>query len=69
MLLILAVSAGTLMTILFSLLKNAGKRDEIAELMAEEEEAEPKPREGKVSGAEPGEAEPWEKDVDWWRKS
>ena len=70
MLVILAVSAATLMTILFSLLKNAGKKDEIAELMAEEEEeaAEENPK-GKVAGSEEDYSEPWEKGADWWKKS
>jgi hypothetical protein len=69
MLLILAVSAATLMTILFSLLKNAGKKDEIAELMAEEEELEPEAPKGKVTGGDNADAAPWEKDADWWQKS
>ena len=70
MLVILAISAGTLLTILFSLLKNAGKKDEIAELMAEEEEKEEATDpEGKVAGGEPDQREPWERDADWWQKS
>lgn len=70
MLLILSVSAATLMTILFSLMKNAGKKDEIAELMAGEdegvEEAEP---EEKVAGSGEVDRQPWERDADWWRNS
>lgn len=69
MLLILAISAATLMTILFSLMKNAGKKDELAELLAEEEKDEsgedPK---GEYAGGEEDEAQPWERDPDWWQK-
>lgn len=68
MLLILSVSAATLMTILFSLMKNAGKKDEIAELMAEgDQELEEDEAEGKVAGSGEGDRQPWERDADWWR--
>lgn len=67
MLLILAISAGTLMTILFSMMKNAGKKDEIAELMADEDLEEDLPK-GKFAGGEDEESQPWERDGDWWRK-
>lgn len=71
MLLILAVSAATLLTILFSLMKNAGKKDELAELMAEgdDEDADPETPEGKMAGGEEGGGDPWERDADWWQKS
>lgn len=70
MLLILTVSVATLMTILFSLMKNAGKRDEIAELMADEDEEPDEERpEGKVAGGGEDERQPWERDADWWRSS
>ena len=68
MLLILAISAGTLMTILYSMMKNAGKKDEIAELMAESEEEERDEPKGEYAGGEEDEAQPWERDGDWWRK-
>ena len=69
MLLILAISAATLTTILYSLMKNAGKRDELAELMAEQDESEPqeKPK-GEYAGAEDEESQPWEREADWWRE-
>jgi len=70
MLLILAISAATLMTILFSLMKNAGKKDELAELLAEEEKEE-KPREkpkGEYAGGDEDDAQPWEREPDWWQK-
>jgi len=71
MLVILAISAGTLMTILFSLMRNAGKKDEIAELLAEEEKEKEKEDEkpkGEYAGGEDDDSQPWEKEADWWQK-
>lgn len=68
MLLILAVSAATLMTILFSMMKNAGKKDEIAELMAESEEESRDEPKGEYVGGDDEENQPWEREADWWRK-
>jgi hypothetical protein len=63
MLAILLVAIGTLMTIFHSLRKNAGKVDEIEELMSEVEQWEKTPS-GKAAPLQE-----WEKDADWWKNS
>ena len=62
MLVILALAFGTLLTIFYSLKKNAGKTDELEELLAEIDE--PK----KAPPGEPASDRTWEKDADWWKK-
>ncbi len=65
MLLVLLIAAGTLTTILVSLMRNAGRKDELAELLKDEEtstELEIEP-----AGPEEESGQPWEKDADWWR--
>jgi|TARA_B110000438_G_scaffold302060_1_gene358628 hypothetical protein len=66
---ILAVAGVTLMTILCSLMKNAGKRDELAELLNEETESHEEPREETAGGecSEEESRELWEKDSEWWK--
>lgn len=66
MLIVLLVAAGTVMTILFSMMRNAGKKDELAELLKEEETA-PEP-EGEPAGPDEEPSQPWEKQADWWRE-
>lgn len=68
MLVILGLSGVTLMTILLSLFRNAGKKDELEELLAEEPEPEDEP-EPEIVGGDGEEKQPWEKDADWWQKS
>lgn len=66
MLLVLLVAAATVMTILFSMMRNAGKQDDLAELMEDEEpsiELESAP-----AGPDEESGQPWEKDADWWRE-
>jgi len=66
MLIVLLVAAGTVMTILFSMMRNAGKKDELAELLKEEETT-PEP-EGEPAGPDEEPSQPWEKQADWWRE-
>lgn len=71
MLVILVVAGATLMTILFSLMRNAGKKDELAELLDEGKEDSPKGSRGEPAGGERAGEEtrqPWEKDSDWWKE-
>ncbi|MDG2400828.1 MAG: hypothetical protein P8M04_09670 [Akkermansiaceae bacterium] len=59
MLLVLLIAAATVMTILFSVMRNAGKQDDLAELLKDDEpstEVESEPA-----------GQPWERDADWWR--
>ena len=63
MLVILTLAFGTLLTIFYSLKKNAGKTDELEELMAEIDE----PRKAPSGNSRSGPA--WEKDADWWKQS
>lgn len=66
MLVVLLVAAATVMTILFSMMRNAGKKDELAELMEEEMPAsEP---ESELAGPDEEPGQPWEKDADWWQE-
>lgn len=66
MLVIFGISGITLLTILCSLMRNAGKKDELAELMAEEPDFEDEPETEPVGG-EAEEKQPWEKEADWWK--
>lgn len=65
MLVILAIAGATLLTILYSLLKNAGKKDELEELLADEEPAF-EGQEGPAKGQDKP-SQPWEKEGDWWK--
>lgn len=72
MLVILAIAGTTLTTILYSLMKNAGKKDELEDLLADESEEEGEGWEGWEGWEEPVKGEdkprqPWEKDGDWWK--
>jgi len=66
MLVILAIAGTTLTTILYSLMKNAGKKDELEDLLADEGEEEGEGWEEPVKG-EDKPRQPWEKDGDWWK--
>ena len=65
MLVILVIAATTLLTILYSLVKNAGKKDELEELLAEDEDVFEDREEPANGKDEP--RQPWEKDGDWWK--
>lgn len=67
MLVILAVAAATLLTILISMVRNAGKEDEIEKLMREDEEDSSDKKEERAPADEGEGREPWEKDSDWWQ--
>ena len=67
MLLVLVISAGSLATILFPMMRNAGREDELADLLKDDEA----PTESETEPAGPDEESgklPWEKDPDWWRE-
>lgn len=55
------------MTIFYSLFKNAGKRDELEELLDDKEDKEEPDLKEELAGGEAETREPWEKDSDWWR--
>ncbi len=65
MLVILGIAGTTLLTILYSLVKNAGKKDELEELLAENEPAFEDLEEPAKGKDKP--RQPWEKDGDWWK--
>ena len=69
MLAILVLAGATLMTILFSLIRNAGKEDDLSELLGKEEGIvePPEPPKRKLIGDESDSRQPWEKDSDWWK--
>ena len=67
MLFVLLISAGTLVTILFSMMRNAGRKDELADLLKDDEAS----TELEIEPVDPDEESgqlPWEKDADWWRE-
>ncbi len=66
MLVVLLIAAGTVTTILFSMMRNAGKKDELAGLLENEEPGQEP--EGEPAGPDEEPGQPWEKDADWWRK-
>ena len=65
MLLVLLIAAGTLTTILFSMMRNAGKKDELADLLKADEA--PTGLESEPAGPNEESSQPWEKEADWWR--
>ena len=67
MLIVLLISAGTLLTILFSMMRNAGRKDELADLL-KDDEASTEPEIEPVGPDEESGQLPWEKDADWWRE-
>ena len=67
MLFVLLISAGTLLTILFSMMRNAGRKDELADLL-KDDEASTEPEIEPVGPDEELGQLPWEKDADWWRE-
>ncbi len=67
MLLVLLISAGTLATILFSMMRNAGRKDELADLLKEDDTSSEPEIEPVGTDEELGQL-PWEKDADWWRE-
>lgn len=67
MLFVLLISAGTLLTILFSMMRNAGRKDELADLL-KDDEASTEPEIEPVGPDEEAGQLPWEKDADWWRE-
>lgn len=67
MLFVLLISAGTLATILFSMMRNAGRKDELADLL-KDDEASSEPEIEPVGPDEELGQLPWEKDADWWRE-
>lgn len=61
---ILTLAGATVATIFFSLMRNAGKKDELEELLTEKEPVYPDGKKTKKPGNRPlG----WEKDADWWK--
>ena len=64
---VLLISAGTLATILFSMMRNAGRKDELADLL-KDDEASTEPEIEPVGPDEESGQLPWEKDADWWRE-
>ena len=66
MLVVLLIAACTVTTILFSMMRNAGRKDDLAELLEDEEPGQ-QPK-GKPAGPDKEPGQPWEKDADWWRK-
>ena len=67
MLFVLLISAGTIATILFSMMRNAGRKDELADLL-KDDEASSEPEIEPVGPDEELGQLPWEKDADWWRE-
>jgi hypothetical protein len=67
MLFVLLISAGALVTILFSMMRNAGRKDELADLL-KDDEASTEPEIEPVGPDEESGQLPWEKDADWWRE-
>jgi|TARA_B100001093_G_scaffold215215_1_gene206490 hypothetical protein len=67
MLFVLVISAGSLATILFSMMRNAGRKDELAGLL-KDDEASTEPEIEPVGPDEESGQLPWEKDADWWRE-
>lgn len=67
MLFVLLISAGALVTILFSMMRNAGRKDELADLL-KDDEASSEPEIEPVGPDEELGQLPWEKDADWWRE-
>ena len=67
MLFVLLISAATLLTILFSMMRNAGRKDELADLL-KDDEASTEPEIEPVGPDEESGQLPWEKDADWWRE-
>ena len=69
LLVILAIAGATLATLLYSLWKNAGKKDELEELLADEGADEDKfNKKGAPAGGDGEMSEPWEKAADWWKE-
>ena len=67
MLFVLLISAGALVTILFSMMRNAGRKDELADLL-KDDEASTEPEIEPVGPDEESGQLQWEKDADWWRE-
>lgn len=67
MLFVLLISAGALVTILFSMMRNAGRKDELADLL-KDDEASTEPEIEPVGPDKESGQLPWEKDADWWRE-
>ena len=65
---LLAFAFGIVLTILFTILRNSGKKHEIEEHEVHEETRPPLPKEigHRSPPAEP--KEDWERDSDWWKK-
>ena len=65
MLVVLLIAAGTLTTILFSMMRIAGRKDELADLLKDDEA--PTGLESAPAGHNEESSQPWEKEADWWR--
>lgn len=63
---ILVLAGATLTTILFSLMRNAGKEDDLSGLLEEDDES-PEPPKRKSNGDGSEERQAWERDSDWWK--
>ena len=68
MLTVLLIASAAIMTILFSMMKHAGQKDELAELMADEESAVEDDSQEQLIGPSEEADQPWEQDADWWKK-
>jgi len=64
LLIILAIAFGVVLSILVCLAKNAGKKDELAELLEDRDKAKPSASPNKIDKKGEGD---WEKDADWWK--
>jgi hypothetical protein len=67
MLVILLVAGATLMTLLYSLWKNAGKKDDLEDFLADDGKDGDEPESEPASGEPETRRQPWEKDADWWQ--
>lgn len=72
MLICFAFAFGVLFTIFITMVRSAGKKDELEELRdiiegAPKKRHQQKKKSAKKSKAPPKKLEPWEKDADWWK--
>lgn len=64
---LLAFAFGIVLTILFTILRNAGRKHEIEEHEVHEDQRPPLPKEIKHRSPSAEEKEDWERDSDWWK--
>jgi hypothetical protein len=65
---LLAFAFGIVLTILFTLARNAGCKHEIEEHEVHDDQRPPLPREISHHSPPPETKENWEQDADWWKK-